>query len=467
MSGVIPPAIVWPLIVTLLLAMLPGKVGTRGYVVVALAGSLVTLLLSVLQALSVVDAGSGGLWVHDRLAVALALPLSVPGVLLTASLVAGVPPAPTDGWRRQLVAAQLLNAGAITATRADPLFLMLVGFVIMAGAASMLVSDRERPGHIAMLAGTLLTAWLGIAMFTAGLGAPAGWSRLSAGPSVMHPALRMFGLLLLLLPMMLLAWIGSASASGTRIPDPARADPVVGPVLLPVLFALPALTVALRLHALPESDPLLLRLEIGVQVASGLSMMLLAVCLMPGRRTLGGRVALAAMVQVGAAAVGIGVGGTGGVAASVLILSFLSLGLPLALLPSMSGAGSVMRRLAVLSLAGLPPFGPFVAAFVLLLRLFADMPILAVSVLAAVCATAIGLLSSLRRARHDSPDVDRSGSRVSRVAPLASGFVALALLASLGLAMPSSLSGWLLGVSETFSGASWPARNPALRDTVP
>lgn len=467
MSGAIPPVIAWPLIATLLLAVLPARVGTRGVVGIALAGSLVTLLLSVLQALSVVDAGPGGLWLHDRLAVALALPLSIPGVLLTASLAAGAPAAPADGWRRELVGAQLLTAGAMIATRADPLFVMLIGFVVMAAATSMLVSDRQRPGHIAMLTGLLFVAWLGIAIFTAGLGLPAGWSRLSAGPSVLHPAVRLFGLLLLLLPMMLLAWIGSASVSGKRPLDPGRADPVAGPALLPVLLALPALTVALRLHALPESDPVLLRLEMGVQVAFGLSMMLLAVCLMPGRRTLAERVALAAIVQVGAAAVGIGVGGTGGVAASLLILSFLSLGFPLALLPPASAAGTAMRRLAVLSLAGLPPFGPFVAAFVLLLRLFADMPILAVSVLAALCATATGLLSSLRRGGHVALDLDQSGTRASRAAFLASGFIALALLASLGLAMPAPLSGWLLGVSETFSGAPWPTPDPAPRETVP
>ena len=467
MSGAIPPVIVWPLIAGLVLAMLPGRFGARGLIAVALAGSLVTLLLAVLQALSVADAGFGGLWLHDRLAVGLALPLSIPSVFVAASLVSGVPSAPAGGWRRQLVAAQLLTAGAMIATRADPLFLMLVGFVVMAAAASILVPDRERPGHIAVLAGTLLVAWLGIAMFTAGLGVPAGWSRLSAAPSVLHPAVRLFGLLLLLLPMMLLAWMGAASAPGRRTLDPARADPVVGPALLPVLFALSALAVALRLHALPESDPVLLRLEMGVQVASGVSMMLLAVCLMPGRRTLAGRVALAAMVQIGAAAVGIGVGGTGGVAASLLILWFLSIGFSLALLPPASGAGSAMRRLAVLSLAGLPPFGPFVAAFVLLLRLFADMPILAVPVLAAMCATAVGLLSALRRAGHRSLNGDRSGSHASSGAFLASGFIALALLASLGLAMPSGLSEWLLGVSETFSGAPWPTRNPSLREAAP
>lgn len=466
MSGAIPPVIVWPLIAALVLAAMPGKGGTRVHVAVAMAASLVTLLLSVLQALALMDAGSGGLWLHDRLAVALALPLSIPGVLLTASLVAGVPSAPADGWKRQLVAAQILTAGAMIATRADPLFLMLAGFVVMAAAASMLVPDRERHAHIAVLAGTLLVAWLGVALFTAGLGVPAGWTRLSAGPSALHPAVRLFGLLLLLLPMMLLAWIGSASVAGKPAPDPAGRDRIPGPALLPVLFALPALTVALRLHALREPDPVLLRLGMGVQVAAGLLMMGLAVCLMPGRRTLAGRVALAAMVQVAAAAVGIGVGGTGGVAASLLILSFLSLGFPLALLPPSSGAGSIIRRVAVLSLAGLPPFGPFVATFVLLLRSFANMPILAVSVLAAFGATAVGLLSSLRRDARSSVAIDRSGTRASRAISLASGFIVLALLASLGLAMPSTLSGWLLGVSETFGGTPWPVHVPAPHGTA-
>lgn len=467
MSGVIPPAIVWPLVAGLLLTVLPARFGTRGMARAALAVTLVTLLLSVLQVFSVFDAGAGRLWLHDRLAVALALPLSIPGVLLTASLVAGATPAPTDGWGRQLGAAQLLTAGAMIATRADPLFVMLIGFVVMAAGASVLVSDRERPGHGAMLAGLLLVTWLGIAMFTAGLGVPAGWSRLSAGPSILHPALRLFGSMLLLLPMMLLASIGSAWASGKPGPDPARTGPSVGPALLPVLLALPALTVALRLHGLPEPDLVLLRLKIGVQVASGLAMMLLAVGLMPGRRTLPERAALAVLVQVGAAAIGIGVGGTGGVAAALLILSFLSLGSPLALLPPAYGAGAAIRRLAVLSLAGLPPFGPFVAVFVLLLRLFADMPILAVSVLAVLCGTAIGLLSSLRRAGHDVPVSGQPGTGASRSAFLALGFAGLALLASLGLAMPSALSGWLLGVSETFSGVPWPPSNPALRESAP
>jgi formate hydrogenlyase subunit 3/multisubunit Na+/H+ antiporter MnhD subunit len=267
-----------------------------------------------------------------------------------------------------------------------------------------------------------------------------------------HPGLRVCGVLLLLLPVLLLAWQGTS-----RLADPGPTDASherTGRALLPVLSAVPGLDIAIRLRALPEPDPRLLQLDIATLVGAGIVMMLLAVALLPGRARLADRLSLAVAVQVGAALVGIGVGDTGGLVAALMILFFLALAVPVALLPAGPGLASWVRRLAVLALAGLPPFGPFAAIFLLLLRVFGNVPLLALLVLAACVAVALSLLPALRQ-----PDTDGTAVRVMSVA-LLPAVVALVLLGWLGLAMPDRVSDWLLDLSETAAGTAWPVSGP-------
>ena len=138
---------------------------------------------------------------------------------------------------------------------------------------------------------------------------------------------------------------------------------------------------------------------------------------------------------------GLGVGGSSGAAAALMILLFLALSLPVALLPADGSPGAPVRRLAVLAIAGMPPFGPFLAGFVLLPAVFAAAPAPAVLLLlAAFACTALLLLSALR-------GVPPPAGPEGRLA-VASGVLVLALLGWLGLAMPDALSGWLLDLGE-------------------
>ncbi len=193
---------------------------------------------------------------------------------------------------------------------------------------------------------------------------------------------------------------------------------------------------------------MVLRLRPGLDgetlIGIGLLGLLLAVGLMPARRDLEHRVSLAAAVQLCGAVIGLGVGGASGIAAALMILLFLALSLPVALLPPDRSRGGPVGRLAVLAVAGMPPFGPFLAGFVLLPGVFATAPLPAVLLLAGFGCSALSLLSALRVIH---PAAEPAG----RVAMLP-GVLVLALLFWLGLAMPDALSGWLLDLGEAASG---------------
>ncbi len=447
----VPPSIVVPLAGALLLALLPAGIGRRGAVATGLVVGLVTLALSAIAPFR--PPAATGLWLSDRLAVSLPVLAAIPAVLVGAWQVSLPPSASRQGaggrLRRSSAAVPLLVGGAILACRAAPLFLMLIGVAILALAACLLLS--RRPHVPALFASMLLTSWLGAAILSTGLGGPAGWISLPAGYVALHPALRLCGLLFLLLPMLLLAWPVAWAVGGREAATP---DERCAQALLPVLLAIPGFDMAVRLRALPEPDPGLLRLDIVVIVGAGLLGMLLAVALLPGRRRLADRLVLTASVQLGAALVGIGVNGTGGIAAALTILFFLALAAPVALLPAGPPVGAGMRRLAALVLAGLPPFGPFAAAFALLLRLSAGTPVLALLLLASLVAAGLSLLRPLHQLELDPAPAPRG------VPALLPGLVALGVLAWLGLAMPVALSDWLLGLSEAAAGAAWPAAGP-------
>lgn len=444
MTGM-PIAAAWSLVAALLLQAVPLRVGIRALAIAGLLSALATLLLALAPPLSMPHPASR-LWLGDRLSLSLAVVVSVPGVLVAAWRISAATPSGPQRHARECrwpVAAQLVTGGAILACRASPLFLMLVGVaILLAGVAMLMPRHRDLP---LLFASLLLTAWLGIATLSAGLGHPASWTTLMASSATVPAGLRLCGLLLLLPPMFLLAWLGTAGFE----PDlPATS------ALLPVPMAAPGLLVALRLRALAEPDPGLLRADILVVTGLGLLGLLVAVALMAGRRQLAHRLRLAAAVQLGAAAIGIGVGGTAGVVAGLMILLFLALALPVALLPVASNSGTPggrVRLLAVLAVAGLPPFGLFAAGFVLLLRLFAGAPVLALLVLAGFAAAGWSLVAaSMDQVPPDPP------SRLAAMLSLLPGVTALALLLWLGLAMPEILSNWLLGVAEASAGAVWP-----------
>ncbi len=435
MTGLVPAAVAWPLLAGPLLALAPGRVGDR----LVAAGAVVAAGSTVLLAASDLawPAGAAGpasvtIWLDDRLARSLALLVSVPWLLVSVRTASAQRMSGGPGWRRWQVAAQLVTGGAILACRAAPLFLMLPGLaLVLAGAA--LLHDHYRRQAV-LLASILLTAWLGMAVLGAGLGHPPAWTKAGAAmPAALRPLLA-----LLVLPLLLLAWICAVGPDTGAGPVRATTRDRIARALLPVPVAAPVLDVLLRLRLLAAPDD-------SVLIGIGMLGLLLAVCLMPARRELDQRLSLAAAVQIGAAVVGLGVGGSSGAAAALMILLFLALSLPVALLPADGSPGAPVRRLAVLAIAGMPPFGPFLAGFVLLPAVFAAAPVPAVLLLAAFACTALLLLSALRRVR---PAAGPEG-RLAAV----SGVLVLALLGWLGLAMPNALSGWLLDLGEAASGS--------------
>ncbi len=438
MTGLVPAGVAWPLLAGPLLALLPARGGGR----VVAAGAVVAAGVTALLALSAFvwpegAAASAALWLDDRLARSLALLVTVPFLLVSIGTASswsrrspGGPGWPS--WRRPQVAAQLATGGAVLACRADPLFLMLAGVaLLLAGAA--LLHDHYRQRAV-LFGAVVLTAWLGMAILGLGAGHPPRWIALGGVmPAALHPLL-----MLLVLPMLLLVWISAVGpdAEGTVAQNAAGSR--IARALLPVLVAAPVLDVVLRLHMRPGFDG-------GALIGIGVLGLLLAVGLMPARRGLDGRVSLAAAVQLSGAVIGIGAGGTSGTAAALMILLFLALSLPVALLPAGGSMGGPVQRVAGLAIAGMPPFGPFLAGFVLLPGVFAAVPLPAVLLLAAFAANALFLLSALHR---DRPVAEPAGR-----AWTFTGVLVLALLFFLGLAMPDGLSRWLLDLGEAVSGS--------------
>ena len=455
--------IAWPLLAALLLALLPGlaarRAGPRGLAAVALAASLPTPVLAAAALLSPLQGslrGSDVLWLQDRLALSLQLVLAVPLVPVSAwRLLEGVQAA--RSWRYWPAAAQLLTAGSLIATGTAWLFPMLIGLTLVA-ASMLLLSRRGQPGQVpvALLLGALLlAAWLGIACVAIGQGGAAGWIALQAGSTGTQPALRHCGVVLLVLPVLLLAWTASAGLAGGRAPG---ADELSARALLPVLAGAPALDIVLRLRALPDIGPtLLLRPGVLLPAGGGLLGIVLACALMPAQPRQADRLMLAASLQLAAAAVGFGIGGTGGVLAGLLLLGGLALGLPAALLPVPTRLGRAAQRLAVLVLAGLPPFVPFAAGLMLLLRLCGAAPVLAVLALAGLAVG--GRLLATARPGAEGVLVVRAGlgaDAIPAALALALPLLSLALLGWLGLAMPPGLSAWLLATAEDMAGAAVP-----------
>ncbi len=449
--------IAWPLLAALLLALLARlaapRAKPRALAVLALAASLPTPALAAIALLSPLQrslqGSGGGIWLQDRLALSLQLMLAVPLVPTSLwRLLEGEPAGRM--WPYWPAAAQLLTAGSLIAVDAAWLFPMLFGLALVAASMSLLLPRHGQAGLLPMA--LLLTAWLGIACLAGGQGGAAGWAVLQSAVVGIPPVLRRCGVVLLGLPMLLLAWIASAGLAGGRRPG---ADELSARVLLPVLAGGAALDIVLRLRALPEPGSALLgqsllRPGVLLPAGGGLLGIALACALMPPQPRQADRLMLAAALQLAAAAVGFGIGGAGGVLAGLLLLGGLVLALPAALLPVPTRLGRVTRRLAVLALAGLPPFLPFAAGLLLLLRLFGAAPSLAVSALAGL-AVGCGLLAAARP-DPDAPPAARGGLGVAAVPAV----LALALLGWLGLAMPPGLSAWLLATAEDMAGAPAP-----------
>ena len=448
MSGAVGLIVFVPLLLSLVPAALPRAAGPRGVAMTGLGMAVVTACVAVGGVWTAGDPpanASGALFGDDALARALSLPPAI-AWLLVALREATQSRAQHSGgagrWARWPIAAQLGTAGAMVLSRIELLALLPIGLALLLAAWSRLEGRDWRDG-VSGLA-PLLAMLAGVVVLSAGLGRPARWSALSAHDTVIPAALAITGATLLTMPVLLLAlWSAVHPARAVRDP-PARG-------LSPLLFAAPALGIALRAATLPGSpvgSPVGSPLGL-ISVLTGLAWIGVSVALLPSRRLLAERVALCVSIQLGAALVGIGAGGAGGIAGGLLLLGMLSALGPVALASARDRAQLRLRRIAIAALVGVPPFASFAALQMLLPRLFAPWswpgaslaPWSGLLVLAAIGVAAISVLDPARR---DRPVGDENGSAIWLVC----GIAVLAVALWFGLAMPAALSDWLLVLAD-------------------
>ncbi|MCQ8278746.1 hypothetical protein NFI95_09805 [Acetobacteraceae bacterium KSS8] len=422
MSVLVPPVIWLPFVLALMPLALPEGVSPRRLAQCAVWVAGLTLLLAGWASLAptVLLCGTGLWWRGDALARTMTLLPALSWFLVSVrALQPGEAARQASArWRRWPVSAQLIVACAMAICRADLLALLplFLGVMLFAGRREP-TDEREA----ALVLGAVPVTGAGVAVLSSATGMPARWSGLVAAS---HPVSS--GLLLLLLPILLLcAWAALRPVLFGRA--------TVSRGLFRLLVLSVGLLVTLRcLGAVPALAPLV--------SVTGLLLGASAVLLLPAQRSLAGRVSLAAALQSAFALVAAASGGAGGVAASLMLAGSLALLLPLILFVPADRSAARLRFASILVLIGLPPFGPFAAFMVLMLRLTGTSPALAALLLLGAAVSALAVLRSSGRDPVAVLPEGRTG---------AWGMVsALCLLLSLwlGLAMPNGLSDWLLSV---------------------
>ncbi len=422
MSAFCPPVVWLPFLFALLPMALPEGVSARRLAEAAVLGAVLTTILAGWASLTpnAVLCGAGVFWRNDPLTRTATLVPAVSWLLVSLrGLQPGETARPSSArWRRWPVSAQGMVASALAFCRADSLAVLplLLGAMLLLGRR-----DEANGREIPLVLGAVPMMAAGTAVLSA-TGEEPRWSLLGGSAHATSA-----GLLLLLLPVLLVcAWgffrpvlFGRSSISRG---------------LLRVLLLGVAVSVSLRcLRVEPFLAPLVF--------AAGLALGVLALLLIPAHRSLAGRVSLTAALQAGMALAAVASGGPGGVAAALMLTGFLALLLPLVLSVPLDRSGAGLRSGATLVLIGLPPFGPFAAFMVLMLRLMGDAPIGAALLLLGAAVSALSVLQA--RGRDPSPTLP--GGRFG-IWPVAAASV-LAVLLWLGLAMPTGLSDWLLSIA--------------------
>jgi hypothetical protein len=413
MSGSLVLVVAAPLLLSATSALLPARATAMQVAAAGLVGALVTLCVAI-WAFRGPATAPDGFWCDDPVSRTLSLFAAMAWALTALHICAMRLDLARGQARRWPVAAQLAVGSVMALCRADLLMLLPIGFALLLSATGRLEGGVWRSG--AQTLAPVMAMGFGALLLSGRLGVPARWSLVMPDDGLAPP----LGVLLLVLPSLFMALAASLRASDDQH---AGARQGVLRCLVPLLFVLP--TSALVLRAGPSvGRPVML---------IGLVLIGLSVALMASRRTLPQRVALSASIQFGAAMLGLGAGGPGGIASALMLVGFACLLLPVALIPSPSPA---VGRLAMLAVIGMPPFGPFSAGLLLLIRLFALSAPVALLMLVGFTAAAGGFVSA--RARNWGTSAPLA---VAWVIP---GVVAIAMTAWLGLSMPGKVSEWLL-----------------------
>lgn len=339
-----------------------------------------------------------------------------------------------------------------------------IGALIACGAACGLVAlgrtegSRQAARRLALgyglglafaLCGTVL---LGLAV-SSGVGS-SGWEALrSAGPRA-EPGTLTIAACFLLVGYGVVATLVPASA---WLADRAAAEqPLAAALVLCVLPNL-GLVAILRLRAVIAASPA--AMEFGpALIALGLGSLLLSAASVWARRE-GEAVAVAPTIGAiiggrGVAALAFGLGGAAATRAGLLQLTLLTLAgvavlqcLSLSVPRSGGGLLETDRRVglsllaAVFGLSGLPPFGVFTSAFLIVLAASRETWLLALPLALGLAVLARALLMDAETLVHGEPSPPiRTRVPLGLLAPI---WLALALTLFLGLAMPAAVSGWM------------------------
>ncbi|WBV43959.1 hypothetical protein [Pseudoroseomonas cervicalis] len=443
----------------LLLAALPlPRLPLLGLNLLASAGGL-----ALAACLLVLPREPAGLLHLDALNLALLLPgalLGLCGALAWAMPAGGTPAAPPRG---SLAGYQLALGAHHLALLADHLGLMWLAVQGGLLALALLLGQQGRPGRAAAvrvllpggaaiglaLLGVLL---LGIAAWPHAGDAALSWTALRLVAREADPALLGLGFAGLLVAQASLAVLLPPLAGRVGRPGPAG-----GPAFLPLLAALLLGTAAL--HALARAQAVAgLAVMPGMLPSPGALMLLagLLALLLAGGALLAGRggprrlPGWCGVAQLGLAGIGFGLGGPASLAGLLHLMGALLLLGGLCLVPGLGAATApgwpalrpAARRgaaLALLGLAGLPPFALFASDFLLVQQMAARLAWLSLPLGIGLLLLALSLLRALHRLLR-VPAAPGTGGETLALLPAG---LALAAALLLGIALPAPLGALL------------------------
>lgn len=406
---------------------------------------------------------AAGLLQLDALALALLPPgalLGLCGALAVWAGGAAGAPAPRRwrlaGWQLALGAHHLaLLAGhaglVLLALQLGLLALALLLAVPAEGRGGRL--GRAVAGRVLLLGGvSLALALFGLLLLALAAAPHAGeaalsWTALRLVTREADPALLGLGFALLLAGLASLALLLPPLAARALAVPPDSAAPFL-PLLPALLLGSAALLALARLRAVaglappPDFLPAPGALLLG---AGLLALLLAALALLAGRRGWPGLLGAAAAAQLGLAGIGFGLGGPASLAGLLQLMAAPLLLGGLCLVPGLGRepAGTLARRgvaLALLGLAGLPPFALFASGFLLVQQMAARLPWLALPLGLGLLGVALALLRALAGLPRAVPAPAATGRDGRALLPLG---LALAAALLLGLALPAPLAALL------------------------
>ncbi|WP_207478445.1 proton-conducting transporter transmembrane domain-containing protein [Arenibaculum pallidiluteum] len=469
---IVPTLLAIPAAAALLLALLPCTV--RAAAVVG-GGACVALLATTLVMLGA-ERGAGELFLVDRLNLHL--------LVLTALIAAATAPVSAGAIAREVEATRLSHRGgrlfhalfqaflaaAMLALAANNLVLLWIAVEAAVLACAAMFSLWRTPRSLAACWSLLVMcgAGLGLALLgtvlvyaaaqpATGAGMPAlTWSRVLEVSAEADPALLSLGFVPVLLGYGAVA--GLAPMNGWLARAHGQGAAPVGAVLSGLLLNV-ALLAMLRFKMLLAASSAGLKPG-GLLIGLGLVSALAAVVMLHRCRDMRHLLAFSSAQHMGLATVAFGLGGTAGNVAGLLQVTLHAL-TKSALFAALGPAGRDADRrgtegrarapglrwavlAGVVAVAGLPPFGLFASAFLIVTAAAAHSPFLAAAVLLGLVAALVALAARLPAAWASESCAGRMVDGLA-VVPV---FMQLGLVLLAGIWLPEPVAVWLRSLAE-------------------